>query len=196
MEVYKDRLYTLVFGNPWTIYVHDQQGKQATFWSHSDSCSSFTGLAITCDKVVVPDRTNKLLIIYSLTGNKLKDISCPQLSQDCVSLCVSGSDKVVVSDSGSSQVCLIDISQGQLLWTRKDVTHPLGVACYGERYVLVAASSSSTVRILDSSTGEVVSELTDSAIESGKVFDMDISKDRLIVANNTRKNIAVFQLQP
>ncbi|XP_067938514.1 uncharacterized protein [Watersipora subatra] len=197
MEVYKDRLYTTVYGDPWTIYVHDQQGNRVTSWSHSDTCGIRTGLAITCDKIVAPDRGNKLLIIYSLTGNKLKDISCPQLSQnDWVSLCVSGSDKVVVSSHDSSQVCLIDISQGQLLWTCKDVPHPLGVACYGDRYTLVAASNSSTVRILDSSTGEVVSELRDSAIESGKVFDMDISGDRLIVANWRSKNIAIFQLQP
>ncbi|XP_067939492.1 uncharacterized protein [Watersipora subatra] len=198
MEAYKDRLYTAVRDNPWTIYVHDQQGKQVTSWTHNDYNSScITGLAITSDKVVAPDRKNKLLIIYSLTGNKLKDISCPQLSQnDYVSLCVSGSGKVVVSDYGSSQVCLIDITQGQLLWTCKYVPYPLGVKCYGERYILVAAYKSSTVRILDSSTGEVVSELTDRAIESGCVFDMDISGDRLIVANYNRRNIAVFQLQP
>ncbi|XP_067939449.1 uncharacterized protein [Watersipora subatra] len=197
MEVYKDRLYTAVCGNPWTIYVHDQQGNQVTSWTHNDYNGGYvTGLAITCDKVVAPDRKNKLLIIYSLTGNKLKDISCPQLSQYYVSLCVSGSDKVVVSDYRSSQVCLIDISQGQLLWTCKDVPQPLGVACYGKRYVLVAAANSSTVRILNSSTGEVVSGLTDSAIESGCVFDMDISGDRLIVANYSSNNIAVFQLQP
>ncbi|XP_067939355.1 uncharacterized protein [Watersipora subatra] len=196
MEVYKDRLYTTVYGNPWTIYVHDQQGKQVTSWTHNDNDNIFTGLSITCDKVVAPDRNNKLLIIYSLTGNKLKDIYCPQLSQYFVSLCVSGSDKVVVSDYGSSQVCLIDISQGQLLWTCKDVPHPLGVASYGERYVLLAASASSTLRILDSSTGKAVSELTDKAIDSGWVHDMDISGDRFIVANWNRNNIAVFQLQP
>ncbi|XP_067939460.1 uncharacterized protein [Watersipora subatra] len=198
MEVYKDRLYTAVYANPWTIYVHDQQGKQVTSWSHSDYAGAYsiTGLAITCDKIVAPDRKNKLLIIYSLTGNKLKDISCPQLSQNWVSLCVSGLDKVVVSDYGSSQVCLIDISQGQLLWTWKDVSRPLGVACYGERYVLVAASNSSTVRVLDSSTGKVVSKLTDRAIESSGVYDMDIPGDRLIVANYNSRKIAVFQLQP
>ncbi|XP_067939466.1 uncharacterized protein [Watersipora subatra] len=95
MEVYKDRLYTTVYDNVWTMYVHDQQGKQVTSWTHNDYNNSYTtGLAITCDKVVAPDRKNKLLIIYSLTGNKLKDISCPQLSQYWVTLCVSGSDKV------------------------------------------------------------------------------------------------------
>ncbi|XP_067940938.1 uncharacterized protein [Watersipora subatra] len=196
MEVYKDKIYTAVQGNYWTIYVHDQQGKQVTSWSHSDYNSQYTGLAITCDKVVAPDRNNKLLIIYSLTGNKLKDIPCPQLSQCYVSLCVSESDKVVVSDHNSSQVCLIDISQGQLLWTCKNVPRPLGVACYTERYVLVAAESSSTLRILDSLTGEIVSELMDSAIDSGHVFDIDISGDRLIVANYNSKNITVVQLQP
>ncbi|XP_067939484.1 uncharacterized protein [Watersipora subatra] len=196
MEVYKDRLYTAVYGNPWTIYVHNQQGKQVTFLTHNDSCSYATGLAITCDKIVAPDRKNKLLIIYSLTGKKLKDISCPQLSQHWVSLCVSGPEKVVVSDYRSSQVFLIDISQGQLLWTCKDVFHPLGVACYGEKYVFVAASNSRTVTILDSSTGEVVSELKDSAIERGLLFDMDISEDRLIVANFHANKITVFQLKP
>ncbi|XP_067939502.1 uncharacterized protein [Watersipora subatra] len=184
MEVYKDRLYTIVKGNPWTIYVHDQQGNQVTFWTHNDSCPYATGLAITCDKVVAPDRKNKLLMIYSLTGKKLKDISCPCLSQnDWVSLCVSERDKVVVSDYRSSQVFLIDITQDRLLWTCKDVTHPLGVARYGEKYILVGAFESSTVRTLDRSTGEVVSELTDDAIESCRVYDMDISGDRLIVAN-------------
>ncbi|XP_067951870.1 uncharacterized protein [Watersipora subatra] len=94
MEVYKDRLYTTVYDNVWTIYVHDQQGKQVTSWTHNDYNGICTaGLAITCDKVVATDRNNKLLIIYSLTGNKLKDISCPQLSQHHVALCVSGSNK-------------------------------------------------------------------------------------------------------
>ncbi|XP_067941158.1 uncharacterized protein [Watersipora subatra] len=196
MEVYKDRLYTTVYDNPWTIYVHDQQGKQVTSWNHSDCDSCFTGLSIICDKVVAPDRNNKLLIIYSLTGNKLKEIPCSQLSQDYVSLCVSGSDEVVVSDLSSSQVCLIDVSKGQLIWCCKDVPQPLGVACYGKRYVLVAARNSSVVKVLDSSTGDIVSELMDRAIEKGCVFDMDISGDRLIVANYNKKNITVFQLQP
>ncbi|XP_067939478.1 uncharacterized protein [Watersipora subatra] len=196
IEVYQNRLYTAVSGNPWTIYVHDQQGKQVTSWNHCDISDLCTGLAVTCDKVVAPDRMKKFLIIYSLTGKKLKDISCPQLSENWVSLCVSGSDKVVVSDYGSSQICLIDISQGQLLWTCKDVSDPLGLACYGERYIMVAACESRTVRILDSSTGEVVAELTDSAIESGAVFNVVISGDRLIVANYLNENIAVLQLQP
>ncbi|XP_067950501.1 uncharacterized protein [Watersipora subatra] len=196
MEVYKDKLYTLVYGNPWKIHVHDLQGKLVTCWSHNDSCSFTTGLAITCDKVVVPDRENKCLVIYSLTGNKLSAISYPRFRYQNVSLCVSGPNKVVVSDCNLSQVCLMDISLGQLLWTCADVPSPLGVANYGERYVLVAADHSSTVRILDSLTGVVVSELTDSAIESGKVYDMDISGDRLIVANRDSKNLAVFQLQP
>ncbi|XP_067939337.1 uncharacterized protein [Watersipora subatra] len=196
IEVYQNRLYTAVSGNPWTIYVHDHQGKQVTSWNHCDISDLCTGLAVTCDKVVAPDRMKKFLIIYSLTGKKLKDISCPQLSENWVSLCVSGSDKVVVSDYGSSQICLIDISQSQLLWTCKDVSDPLGLACYGEKYIMVAACESRTVRILDSSTAEVVAELTDSAIESGAVFNVVISGDRLIVANYLNENIAVFQLQP
>ncbi|XP_067940951.1 uncharacterized protein [Watersipora subatra] len=197
IEVYKDRLYTAIKSNPWTIYVHDRQGKLLTSWDHKEYMTNTwtTALAITCDKVVAPDRKNKLLIIYSLTGNKLKDIPCPQLSRNRVSLCVSGSDKVVVSDYSSSQVCLIDISQDQLLWTCKDVPQPMGIACYGERYVLVAGFKSSTVRILDSLTGKIVSELIDSAIESGYVFDMDISEDRLIVANFEKMKITVFQLK-
>ncbi|XP_067939451.1 uncharacterized protein [Watersipora subatra] len=58
MEVYKDRLYTAVYGDPWTIYVHDQQGNQVTSWTHIDYDNSITGLAITCDK----DQTRSLCL--------------------------------------------------------------------------------------------------------------------------------------
>ncbi|XP_067939125.1 uncharacterized protein [Watersipora subatra] len=154
------------------------------------------GLAITCDKIVAPDRNNKLLIIYSLTGNKIKELSCPQLTKGEVSLCAAGLNKVVVSDYDSSQVFMIDIATDQLLWSCEDVIKPQGVTCYGERYVLVAAYESTTVKVLDSSTGKLVSELTDSAIEQNYNPDMHISGNRLLVANWGEKNIVVFQILP
>ncbi|XP_067939329.1 uncharacterized protein [Watersipora subatra] len=43
---------------------------------------------------------------------------------------------------------------------------------------------------------EVVSKLTDGAIECSWVYGIDISGDRLIVANCNTANIAVLQLQP
>ncbi|XP_067949534.1 uncharacterized protein [Watersipora subatra] len=195
IEVYRDKLYTAVGGNPWTIYVHDQQGKQVNSWNHSDY-DDWTGLAITSDKVVAPDRNNKLLIIYSLTGSKIKEISCVRLSKAEVSLCAAGLNKVVVSDYRSSQVFMVDIANGQLLWNCKDVSKPQGLTCYEERYVLVAAFGSTAVRVLDSSKGEIVSELTDSAIGLKNKLDMHISGDRLLVANRPRKNILIYQLLP
>jgi len=36
VAVYKDRLYTLVSGNPYRVTVHDLTGKLITSWTHTD----------------------------------------------------------------------------------------------------------------------------------------------------------------
>jgi len=152
------QLYTLVYvsnNNPrWAVHVYDLTGKQVTSWSHHDSSQYVNKLAIVDDQFVVPDRGNKRLTIYSLTGEVIKHVSCPLLSSLTVAICAADRYCVVVSDWGSSQVFKLDLTTEKVIWTCKDVSEPEGVTCYRSKYILVTnCSSKTTIWILDVETG-------------------------------------------
>ena len=153
VEVYKEKMYILVCGMPHVLHVCDMAGQFVTKWNHNDTDWQFTGLAIVADQVVIPDRPNKLLVVYSLSGSLIKNISCPLLSGNWVSMCAVDDDSVVVSDYSSSQVFKVNITTGEVMWTCRDVPRPQGVTCYRQKYILAASEGSSIIKILKAGTG-------------------------------------------
>lgn len=157
VAVYKDRLYTLVYGNPYIVTVHDLTGKLISSWTHSDITQffCFNKLTIVNNQIVIPDRQNKMLVVYSLTGEVQKQIECNLLRASSVSLCAAKSYSVVVSDLESSKVFKVNLSSGEVEWISERVTKPLGVTYYRQNKVLVTNTSTACTRvwILDGETG-------------------------------------------
>ena len=151
LSVYNDRLYILVSGSPCTVHVYKTCGEFVTKWNHNDNTRYISGLAVVSDQVVVPDRQNKQLVVYTLSGQLVKSISCP-LSKHWVSLCAAGADSVIVSDYNASKVFKVSIATGEVKWTNS-VTNPQGVTCYGQKSVMVVRSNSSDIKILNTDTG-------------------------------------------
>ena len=80
ISIHEDRIYVLVSGSgSYTINVYDLSGQLITQWNRTDSCYH-TRPAIVSNQIVVPDNTNKKLIVYSLRGEVVKRITCPELS--------------------------------------------------------------------------------------------------------------------
>jgi len=156
VAVYKDRLYTLVSGNPYTVTVHNLTGNLITSWTHADDKNRYSKLGIVSDQVVIPDRGNKRLTVYSLTGEVIKHIQCPLLSPNWVSMCAIDNLSVVVSDYDSSKV----ISSGEVEWTSQDVPKPQGVAYYAGRVFATNRHNTTRVWILDVNTGYIMYSLT------------------------------------
>jgi len=155
VAVYKDRLYTLAYGRNYRLVtVHDLTGKLITNWTHTDFKSGyFNKLAVVSDQVVIPDRRNKRLTVYSLTGEVIKHIQCPLLSPNYVSMCAVDNLSVVVSDYYTSKVFKVNIPSGEVEWTSQDVPNPEGVAYHGGRVFVTNQSNTTRVWILDVNTG-------------------------------------------
>jgi len=157
LTAYEDQLYALVWegSNNWKVEVYDFSGNQVTSWSHSDISSGYSNkLVIVDDQVVVPDRPNKRLTIYSLTGEVIKHVPCSLLSNSHAAISAADRHCVVVSDYNSSQVFKLDLTTEKVIWTCKDVNIPEGVTCYRSKYILVTNQSRrTTIWILDVKTG-------------------------------------------
>ena len=111
-----------------------------------------TKLIVVDCNVIIPDRANQQLTVYSLTGETLSQIPCPDLSSRVdFELCAVGADSIVVTDHGLALVFRMSISSFSVRWVRHDVSAPSGVTTYGKDYLLVA--SDGYIAVLDVNTG-------------------------------------------
>ncbi|XP_067930984.1 uncharacterized protein [Watersipora subatra] len=176
--LYNERLYVLVY--PYKVLVTDLNGKLITSWDPPDSTSDLVNkLFVTGDKVVVPDKSNKCLTVYSTDGQIIKQIPCLQDDEwRTMALCAPEQESVVVSSCETSTVFRVNIETGETVWTCTEVNNPGGVACYKEEYILVTPmhSEQTEIHILQADTGRHLGKLIDSEerIDS-RVYDMTIS---------------------
>ena len=154
--IYKDLVYTLLYKDTVSrkVRVCDMSGRQTAQWDHSCTDGYCNVLTIVSDQVVVADPANNRITIYSLTGQILRQVPCSLLGSSDMTVCAVDDSSVVVSDRDTYQVFRFNITTGDVMWTYEDVSQPLGVTCYGRRYVLVANCNNQTVKILDIKTGE------------------------------------------
>ena len=155
VRVYNDKLYLLVYtgGEPsFKVSIYNLSGGFIKTWVHKgDNCDAVNMFTVFSNQVIIPDRTNKRLTIYSLDGDIIKYIPLA-ISASTTSICSLGTDSVIVTDYESSKVFRVNISTSELLWTSTAVANPQSVTCYGEDYLLVG--SSEKLSLLDVSTGE------------------------------------------
>ena len=156
-------LYTISGRSPQVVSVHNlNTGKLVRSWNHSETSHlrSINLAVIGGDKVVIADRSNKRLSVYTLTGQIIKQIPCQKLAGDhYVSMCAADNDSVIVSDYRAKRLYRISISTGQVLWESSRIeTPPQGVTCYNNQYVLAASGYRQVkIQILDINTGEYTS---------------------------------------
>ena len=160
MAINEVLLYTTSGYNPQVVSVHNlNTGKLFHSWNHSDNglFSSSNLAVIGGDKLVVADRSNKRLTVYTLAGQIIRQIPCQKLTQfGNVSICAADSDSVIVHVlvSSSNSIYRISINSGQILWELSHIERPQGVTCYNNQYVLVASQGNQMkIQILDINTG-------------------------------------------
>ena len=127
-------------------------------WAHANIYNYYGSMtAISNGKIIVADVSNSRLTIYSLNGQLIRHVGCPQISSGCVCICVSPSnpDVIIVSDWESSQVFAVNLTTGAVLWTNSDISRPQGMVSYGSEHVLVTKLGFQTqLSILNVHTGQ------------------------------------------
>ena len=154
ISIHEERIYVLVSGRGlYTINVYDLSGQLITQWNRTDSCWE-TRPAIVSNQIVVPDCENNQLTVYSLTGEVIKHITCPQLSGNRLISASAGAvenNSIIVTDYNTSKVFKVNISTEETVWTCNDVAKPEAVAIYGKDYVCVG--SKGKISFLNINTG-------------------------------------------
>lgn len=185
VSIHDDKIYAFLRDSKNDLVrVYKLSGEHITEWSLASSDRCFCDImAITSDQVVIPDKTNKRITAYSLTGSLIKSIPCSVLGNKHTAMCLADSKSVIISDKDLCQVSRVNLSSGQVMWICREVGKPLGVTCYGRNYVLVASCSTRRISVLDVKTGKVAGELADPALNNGNlIFSLVCTSNTLIVA--------------
>jgi outer membrane protein assembly factor BamB len=131
IRAHQDRLYILMYGQTYKIYVYDLNGQQITSWDHSDSNGDYFGnkLCVVRNQILVPDATNKRITNYNLNGKVMRQIPCPTIpTNDYLSMCSAGEDSVIITTPSPAQVFKFNMSTETVLWTTNLTDAPFSVA--------------------------------------------------------------------
>jgi len=166
VRVYNDRVFSLVGAESGynTVCVHDLSGNLVTKWSVK-SKGFYNKLTVMNDLIIVPSRASKSLTFYSFTGEVQKSLPCPLLAgSGATAICSVGTNFVVISDTKSSRVFKLDISNGKICWESQHVSEPRGVAYQRGMVYVMNRSTTPTLWILDSDTGELFTSYVSTSV--------------------------------
>lgn len=165
IRAHKDRLYMIVYGEPYKVCVYDMAGQCITSWDHAGTPNRFgllpllfgNKVSVIRDQLVAFDETNKRVTLYTLNGGDIvRHINCPFLGDSNIAMCEAGCDSVIITDSASSKVFRLNLVSGEIEWESANVPQPIGVVCYGKEFVLVSTRSTMTqVWMLNVRTGRL-----------------------------------------
>jgi len=156
VAAHKDRLYVLTRNDASTslVTVYTLAKTQVFQWTHN-GCGS--NLVIVGDQIVVADTRNKILAVYSLTGEAIKQLHVPISHNPSVftnvSICAVDNRSVVVSDYKTAKVSKVNISSGKFEWTSEHVRNPQGVAYHRGRVLVADRGLTMRISVLDVETG-------------------------------------------
>ncbi|XP_067945007.1 uncharacterized protein [Watersipora subatra] len=150
---HENRLYILSHSKPRTVGVYDTSGQLITTWQHPYHDKYCSMLTVAAGNVVVADPPKKKLIIYSLTGKTLRDVSCSLLSNNEVSICAGHGHDIIIADYNTKKVFRFNITTEKVIWTFTHRDSPQGLVCYGD-YILVAADNSNSIYALSYAKGK------------------------------------------
>ncbi|XP_067944879.1 uncharacterized protein [Watersipora subatra] len=194
ISLHENRLYILCRSKPRTVSVYDLSGRVITTWQHPYHGSWYSMLTVAAGNVVIADPPNKRLTIYSLTGKTLRNVSCPLLSDNQVSICAGLGEDVIIADHKTKKVFRFNITTGNVMWTFTHPYPPQGLVCYGD-YILVAALNSSSIYTLSYATGEKVSEMRDDAIVGllNPIYSLSVTGNTLVVPQRRTKKLLFYK---
>lgn len=140
--------YLLSFDTVWQI--NDKLEVLGSF-PHQDNSKYPNSITLLNDRLIIPHRTDKCLIVYKTAGERVRSIPVPQLVNSTTYLCPVGTDSVIISQYSPQRVFRVNIETGQTLWTYSK-SSSRGVAYHAKSNTLLV-SSSRAVLALDADTG-------------------------------------------
>ena len=132
-------------------------GKHVRSRNHTDTIEYYSSKSVVVrNQVVIADKANKVLFVYTLTGQLFEQIPCQQITGGIVCMSTADNDSIILSDCKSNRVYKISITSGKVLWESDCVVNPQGVTCFNNQYVLVCGwnSGREKIHVLDINTGE------------------------------------------
>ena len=113
-----------VFGEPMTMSIW-RHPKALPYWGSRTT-------VINGSQFAVGDSASKQIIIYSLTGNIIKEVPCHSTltSKSRVTMTNCGKNSVVISERKASTVTKINIDDGKVMWSVKIDSKPCGMVLY------------------------------------------------------------------
>ena len=156
---YEDTLYTLTRGVWCMVYVHDLADQQLHSWEHEDRSGSLgRSLAIIKNEVIIADRTNKRFTIYTLTGERVRDVPCDLITQKHLTVCHVGYKAVLVANRDAKPgLYRVNLTTGDVVWRSDRVDSPVGIAMHSKEVALVTSYNDSKqveIWIINADTGK------------------------------------------
>ena len=128
-----DRLYILMRGRPYVVFVYDVYGTELHKWDFENQRNlAANAMAIVDNQLLLADNSNACITIYSLNGEKQHSIPCSLIGSGYNSLCGCGPDAIVIAHRESNKVFRVKLSTGEVQWTSNSVIEPVGVCQYSD----------------------------------------------------------------
>ncbi|XP_067929551.1 uncharacterized protein [Watersipora subatra] len=184
IDIKEDKIYSLITDNECSscvINVYDLFGQLIKQWRRNDRCH-YTRLAVTSEKVLLADHSERKLMVYSVDGQLVKDIVCPDIDLPS-SVCFTDSESAVITTYDASLIFKLCLNSGEQKWRCTKIDHPEAVALYGEKLVCVA--SEGKLSFLDITNGELVSQLEAHQLvrsDGYHYIDIDITGHTLVAS--------------
>ena len=161
IRAHKDRLFVLIYGQPYKIMAYDLHGQQMKSWDHTVGNGSWRGnkLWIVGNEIFTADVTNRRISVYNLEGKTERQIPCPLMQNSTwVSMCAVGDDSVIITAYNPSAVLRFNLKTSTVMWKTELTEYPYcSTMYYGAVLVGRDGFNSSRgvwIQVLDYKTGE------------------------------------------
>ncbi|XP_067938506.1 uncharacterized protein [Watersipora subatra] len=108
-------------------------------------------------------------------------------------MCSPDNSSLILSSYKHSKVFKIDTATHEVMWTLTEVSRPDGMVSYGE-YVLLAAFNSKTICIINSTTGNIVSQVAHDDIAGGSKPSLDVSGSTLLIPKYSSDEVIFYKM--
>ena len=137
------------------MYIHDLTGQQLRSWNHGDEDRrGCLGRFLT----VIADTTNQRFTIYTLTGERIRDVPCDLIRDGDITICHVGDNSVLVANcDGKPALYRVNLTTGDVVWRSDRVDSPVGILMHSKDLALVTSNNfSNQVKIwtLNAGTGK------------------------------------------
>ena len=149
MSACKDKIYCLQSQTGYVTVLNLSGGVSGQLLINKTGAGN--DMVIVGNKLVV---SNKVLHVYSIAGNVLRQIKCLQWTQKVVICMVAcGEDSVIVCDTTSQRVMRVNVNTGNVLWNTTKIAAPLSVTLCGGKVIVMTSGPKPEARLLDHNRG-------------------------------------------